>query len=782
MSAEMVPTLSVKERILLYLHSLGSVEDPDDVADLASQESLCEAVDAPRGSVSRALKALMAKGLVTGELAHVPGAKRRRMVYVLSSEGHAKANELEADDRSDGIEFSITNIDEIPPSKINTIVHNIPQVDRFFGRTRELFQLERALQHAPFVMLYGMAGMGKTTLAARYGREIEEGKVIWVGISEPLTLPAMLREIADGLGTSGKNLHKYLDLNSEPDAHRVLDIIGKSSKGENILLILDDLHRARERIITFLSYVKEHITTVMGMRILMLSRAPVHFYDIRDVKKRRVIREMEIEGLDKNASGQLIGSVLGEENLTASELEKVMKATDGHPLALELADSIDLGETGGDISSFILNEVFNKLSEDEKKLLEYMSVFRTPISKDALETREDVRLDALRRLVEKRLVKDESGIYDLHGLIRLSVYDWMSREEKKLNHSSAVESYLKLPPVEGLQEAVHHLIRSGDVTSAANVLIVKGRPMLQQGQAEIVYQIIADTVWTGLDESLLKAVETLREDILLMWGDWDESQELYLQTYLLFDLLGEKKRTLREVHREVGALGWNEEELNAGVANLKKSLEIIPDDMALDKVELLRTLGWTLWLKGDDEEAEQVFLDAVDKVKPLKVEGSRVIETKVHLGMGTLLMDSARYDEALHSFDMAIDRIGEADPQLRTRVMNKIGVTHWLMGDMSKAEDIFSDALRTAWRVNFLKGQAYVILHLGQCTCSSVLLERAFEAFQDLGDLQGAAYAMVNQCHGVVGLEEYYDRAVFNLQETGTEHYLRLVRRLFEEK
>ncbi len=87
-------TLSVKERILVYLHNYGDISDVDPVAHMLTQESIMGATMAPRGSVSRALKRLMEKELIKAELAHVKGAKRRQKAYSLTFQGFPQADDL----------------------------------------------------------------------------------------------------------------------------------------------------------------------------------------------------------------------------------------------------------------------------------------------------------------------------------------------------------------------------------------------------------------------------------------------------------------------------------------------------------------------------------------------------------------------------------------------------------------------------------------------------------------------------------------------------------------
>ena len=87
-------TLSVPERILLHLVKLRAQEQGPSAPRDATQEGIGDSVGAYRSYVSTSLKTLLAQGLVSQRLAHVPGHKRRVKCYGLTPGGQLRARGL----------------------------------------------------------------------------------------------------------------------------------------------------------------------------------------------------------------------------------------------------------------------------------------------------------------------------------------------------------------------------------------------------------------------------------------------------------------------------------------------------------------------------------------------------------------------------------------------------------------------------------------------------------------------------------------------------------------
>jgi tetratricopeptide (TPR) repeat protein len=795
----MVRPLSVKERILVYLHDFGELHDLSGVADQLTQEYIMQTVDAPRGSVSRALKGLMEKELVRGELAHVSGGKRRQKAYVLTFQGYSKVDDMvlglleqqvrskdkEGDIRKqtladawEGIKTEaqdlnlvdvlmlceeadvldleslavgpkvVVPVEKGPPTKQvereDVVSPKVvkrswtPEVLKFFGRGRELKALEEAFGASRIVFIYGMPGMGKTTLGAKY---VLDKKAVWVRVAEYHSLATLLGELAKGLDDQGwSGLDQYLDSvgEEEMDIGHVLSLLKQDLGDEDVILVFDDMQRANQRIVRFFGYLKDAIEDIPGLKFLGLSRRLVPFYDPRDVQVKGTVAEIELKGLDMSSSGEMLASVLGLDNIDDASMENIQKATGGHPMALELARSLESVSRHRDMDSFLQNEVLDDLGLEERGLLEIMSVFRRPEPAEAFMAGGDVRGDVLEKLSERGLtVTTAEGGFGLQELLRDSVYAWMSWTERVKNHEIAAKYYSDLLPVDGLQEAVHHFVEAGKVPEAADLVADQGPVLVSDGYAETVMDVLGFHDWSQVESALLRRLEDIREGILLTWGDWDNVLEHYYQSYLLTSSLKGEGGSFLEVRMRVGPLGWNVEELRAGIENQQRSLEVLGSDA--EKGEILRSKAWNHWMLGELDGAGKDYKGSLDLLKDC---------ARVHLGQANVHWDKSEIEEALKVLNKGLGLVQEqGDLRMQARFENNLGMLEQYSNNPAKARMHYSLALDLARRVNFLKGEAYVLLHLGHCLAGvkdedgERLLRRARDLFDTLGDDLGAAYS-----------------------------------------
>ncbi|MCS5533277.1 MAG: TerB family tellurite resistance protein [Candidatus Poseidoniaceae archaeon] len=87
-------SLTTEERMLLHLHDHILPEGEWEAPLSLTQAGISAAVHVQRKHVPRTLKRLESRGCLVSSKRHIPGAKQRRTVYGLSSDGRKRASEL----------------------------------------------------------------------------------------------------------------------------------------------------------------------------------------------------------------------------------------------------------------------------------------------------------------------------------------------------------------------------------------------------------------------------------------------------------------------------------------------------------------------------------------------------------------------------------------------------------------------------------------------------------------------------------------------------------------
>ena len=221
-------TLPVDKRILLHIMEYSRFENQFEVPFAISQEGIAIAIGIRRDNVPRAMKDLRTAGLVTEKVARVEGVYRKRKIYFLTNQGLRTIQELKTKILSDEVllKFEDGHIEPVKVSEVNIkaklhtrlglieILNNIssegvldvktmveqlekpaqvqgqvkttsgdaaqkskffeyiedsPQPRNFVGRTKELTKIKTWLldENYKIVVIYGIPGIGKTTLASK---------------------------------------------------------------------------------------------------------------------------------------------------------------------------------------------------------------------------------------------------------------------------------------------------------------------------------------------------------------------------------------------------------------------------------------------------------------------------------------------------------------------------------------------------------------------------------------------------------------------------------------
>ncbi len=353
---------------------------------------LAQILQRDESDVSRRLKNLERLGLVEGRWVHASGRNIR--VYSL------KVGEVNIHFEPGEVRIEAKGKTSY---KFPIRWERRPDVNLFVGRNREINVLRRS---SGVIVVHGIAGIGKTTLVAwtfpgAYWYSI-------TGMEEFEYLTWQLGLFLNSL--EWPDLMDYLQGGGRREGD-VLELILKGLESTGGTIVIDDLHMCRdERVSRMLSYLARRLK---GGRIVVTTR-------LKPNLGTEGVTYIHLRGLKPKEAYQL--ARLKGKKITPGEFAELYGLTLGHPLTLNL-----LLETHGVQESdkerlfdFLFSEIYQQLSEGEKRMLSILGLFDESIEYDALKElyRERSIFTVLHSLRRRGLVERVGEHYSLHEMIR----------------------------------------------------------------------------------------------------------------------------------------------------------------------------------------------------------------------------------------------------------------------------------------------------------------------------------------------------------------------------
>lgn len=343
-------------------------------------------------------------------------------------------------------------IRDFPPLKsLGTRPSNLPsELTPFIGRESELHDLKALISRPTcrLLTLWGAGGVGKTRLALRLAEEVAE-RYGWGACFVPL---ASLSAADVLVGAIGNALRLSYSSGRSP-AQQLLDYL----QDKSMLLVLDNFeHLLPEGA----ELVGEILAAAPNVTVVVTSRQRLRLYGevLYEVQGMAFPPSATAEGFEDYGAVRLlvdaIRRVVHSFELREHEratVVKICELTGGFPLAIELAASwapalsLDalarclergMAEPAETVANLperhrnmraVFDYSYSLLDDEEKRLLERLSVFRGGCTLDAAEQVAGATARTLGRLVDKSLVRrSPDGRYGLHEFIRVNAGERMA--------------------------------------------------------------------------------------------------------------------------------------------------------------------------------------------------------------------------------------------------------------------------------------------------------------------------------------------------------------------
>ncbi len=327
---------------------------------------------------------------------------------------------------------------------------NAPDVSIFYGRSKELTNLEQSIlrDKCRLVALFGMPGIGKTALSVKLARQIQDqfDCIIYRSLQDAPQLQQLLTDVTRFLSNnSGEDTPASLSIGIA----RLIDYL----RNHHCLLLLDDVEeilragelagRYREGYEDYDKLFKQIGEAPHQSCLIIVSREkPRSIESLAD--QTRGVYSLRLQGLDDSAAVEIFRSK-GFSG-TESRLDELINYYQGNPLKLKLVATRIKEVFGGSVSQFLdqgtlvfddVNELldtqFQRLSVLEQEIMYYLASESQAVS--IVELRNKINksgiTDAITSLIRRSLIEkatptvmektDDTSYFTLQGIIRMYV-------------------------------------------------------------------------------------------------------------------------------------------------------------------------------------------------------------------------------------------------------------------------------------------------------------------------------------------------------------------------
>ncbi len=768
----------VQERILLHLLDYSDYKNSVEVPFSLSQMGIANAVAIARSNVPRAIAGLKDQGLLIERQAHVKGVSRKRKAYFLTDSGKNLAEDTWNDLRSfplrcilsDGkiesstlgeintiLPFTMRSVDIIRymddncvldsrsltadlierdlskhvEKQLVTALGDLPRLRHFYGREKELDNMFNLLEaRATTLLVPGIAGIGKTTMASKLiERFMHRRNLMYHRCQDWEGSRAFFESIGEWLASIGDSTFAdYIATTPVPKPAEAAKLLIDALEGTPSLIVIDDFHKVADATLhqTFQAMALGLLGSEEKIGLVLFSRSFKPVVPSKDAEGRIASLVLPLDGLDSDSGRKLLSSF---ENLEDEQWLYIHGISRGHPLVLELinrgASATAFHET---LENYVTVEIFSKLSAEQKRVLSVLSIFREPVSIDAL-TDQQLNIDVLGSLVEQGLARQvDSEVYDVHDLIREFLLRSLDEKLKIELHNKCSSWYQRSSDASLFTiELIFHLVSSKNMVEAASIIVDKGRSLIAQGHLELL-SLIDSLEISEISSDASTKINHYKGEILALLGRFEEAKTAFVMAQELASK-GKDVNTQAELLSALADISLKQGNLDESLSMHLEALEIfVKLKDAIGAARSYNNMGYILRRKNDKSKA----LESYSEVEAILQENDDEELIASQLILARSLMDLGEIerarDHALAAFDKT-DKLN--DKQLHARAQAVLGRYYAKVGDSDVASHHYTQALDAMNEEGDILAMVDITILLGEVLQDSGKNDEAMEHFRE---------------------------------------------------
>ena len=672
-------------------------------------------------------------------------------------------------------------LEDIPPLPVYAVTRPVP-----LQRLQQWFMRER------LIAICGLAGMGKSTLAAAYAHDYEQQHpVLWMTFTPDVSgaPESILRQVALFVAGYAAEPARVAPLFRQPTAQEpripfpqmLFMIAAGLSELDAPLLVFDDAHQIGDSAQGWALF--QRLTTLApNCRLLFVSREELPLPGVLHLTLAGLARDEALALVQKLRNSPPIPDA-GPEVTDSSgfdgqdeSFDALLLQTAGSPMLLRLAVSqleqapLDSNKVGASLATYLIEAVFKNLEPATWQALGFLSLWRgvvdltDPQLADLISEELGAPYDhalAIAALQRRRLI-DHSGHATPHRLLRDPMLAWLNTRptQRRLLHQVAA----KWAGLCGdLIEAAHHYCCAGDLQSACDVILTQQVAPYTLGRAVVAAAAVDEILALARNRPATLAIGEQQRQLLLLRGDlllntlrtteahasYRQAMELTTQTLVRAQIADRLVVSLFRRGQAQEALELCEQALATLTADLTGEAIRLRLQLETTRVKALLALARF-------EAARQLCERALTLVKPLALTmptRADQVRASVHLALGYMNRHQGQLAAAEQALHKAIQyaRAGHLR-DIEADALIYLSATQRDLGNFAGAESNAQQALTVAQAIeneylasNILHFMTIISYYRDRQAEALIRSQQAMALKQWMGDVDGLVACQIIQ-------------------------------------